>query len=866
MTETTDRPWVVLKFGGTSVGSAENWPTIARVVESRIRAGLRPLLVHSALAGVSDRLDSLANTAGERDPNDAVTSIIERHRALVAELELGELAGLEARFEELRRLAAGIALTAEAGPGVRARLLALGELMATEVATAFLAASGLPTRNVDARTILVSTPRFSSHDPRHFLAADCAAASDVELQKSWSDVDGVLITQGFIASDDKGRTVLLGRGGSDTSAAYLAVRLAAERLEIWTDVPGMFSANPRVIPSARLLRRLSFAEAQEIAATGAGVIHPRCLPVVREGRIPVHVHDTTRPTLAGTVIASAGDESTAQIKAISARRGLTLISMESIGMWQEAGFLARAFAVFSDFDLSVDLVSTSESVVTVTLDESGGATDPEVIDLLKEALQRFCRVRIVRPCAAVSLVGSRMRANLHRLAPALEAFQEHKIFLVSQAASDLNFTVVIEESQVDRLLRALHALIIGENGEDPVIGPSWEQLAEPARQSGVVTAPWWESQRARLLALAAENRSAYVYDLETVRDTARRLRSLQQVDRVLFAIKANPHRAILKTLFDAGIGFECVSDGELRTVIDAFPDMERETVLFTPNFAPREEYETAFAAGVRVTLDNLYPLTAWPEIFAGKAVFARLDLGEGSGHHAHVHTAGSHSKFGIPAGELETLHTLCEQIGVRVVGLHVHGGSGIRDSGHWSRVATELARLSEGFPDVRVLDLGGGLGVAEKEGDTPLDLDALDASLASVRAAFPGLEMWLEPGRYLVSEAGVLLVTVNQVKGKHGTRYIGVSTGMNSLIRPALYGAYHRIVNLTRLEEPATELATVVGPICETGDRLGRDRFLPETREGDVLLIANAGAYGRAMSSHYNLREPAVELTIDAEF
>ena len=103
-------------------------------------------------------------------------------------------------------------------------------------------------------------------------------------------------------------------------------------------------------------------------------------------------------------------------------------------------------------------------------------------------------------------------------------------------------------------------------------------------------------------------------------------------------------------------------------------------------------------------------------------------------------------------------------------------------------------------------------------------------------------------------------------KGKHGTRYIGVSTGMNSLIRPALYGAYHRIVNLTRLEEPATELATVVGPICETGDRLGRDRFLPETREGDVLLIANAGAYGRAMSSHYNLREPAIELTIGAEF
>jgi diaminopimelate decarboxylase/aspartate kinase len=163
---------------------------------------------------------------------------------------------------------------------------------------------------------------------------------------------------------------------------------------------------------------------------------------------------------------------------------------------------------------------------------------------------------------------------------------------------------------------------------------------------------------------------------------------------------------------------------------------------------------------------------------------------------------------------------------------------------------------------VEILDLGGGLGVPEKEGDSVLDLNALDETLAAVHAAYPDLQLWLEPGRFLVSAAGVLLVTVNQLKGKHGTRYLGVSTGMNSLIRPALYGAYHRIVNLSRLGEPATELATIVGPICETGDRLGRDRYLPVTNEGDILLIANAGAYGRAMSSNYNLRAPAPELTL----
>ena len=187
---------------------------------------------------------------------------------------------------------------------------------------------------------------------------------------------------------------------------------------------------------------------------------------------------------------------------------------------------------------------------------------------------------------------------------------------------------------------------------------------------------------------------------------------------------------------------------------------------------------------------------------------------------------------------------------------------GDRDPLHWQRVAKGLIEVAGGLPDVRVLDLGGGLGVPEKEGDAPLDLAALDRSLTEIRAALPGCQLWLEPGRYLVSEAGVLLAKVTQTKTKSGARFVGIATGMNSLIRPALYGAYHGIVHLSRLEGPPAGLVTVVGPICETGDRLGRDRLLPETREGDVMLIANAGAYGYAMSSRYNLREPAEEIML----
>jgi diaminopimelate decarboxylase/aspartate kinase len=180
----------------------------------------------------------------------------------------------------------------------------------------------------------------------------------------------------------------------------------------------------------------------------------------------------------------------------------------------------------------------------------------------------------------------------------------------------------------------------------------------------------------------------------------------------------------------------------------------------------------------------------------------------------------------------------------------------------WEHTARLLAHAAQGFADLRVIDVGGGLGVPERPDQAGVDLARLDTLLLAVRAEHPQLEVWLEPGRYLVAAAGVLLARVTQLKAKGAVRFVGVSTGMNSLIRPALYGAYHEIANLSRADEPATELVSIVGPICESADVLGHDRLLPVTHEGDVLVIANAGAYGHAMSSHYNLRTPAAELFI----
>lgn len=381
-----------------------------------------------------------------------------------------------------------------------------------------------------------------------------------------------------------------------------------------------------------------------------------------------------------------------------------------------------------------------------------------------------------------------------------------------------------------------------------------------------VLEPWWLARRAELLAIAAEASPAYVYDLECLDRAAAELAALGIFDRRLYAVKANPHPEILRRFAALGLGFECVSPGEIERVIQSCPEVSPDRVLFTPNFAPRREYDQALEAGVHLTLDSLHPLLHWQESLAGRAVFVRLDLGRGAGHHSHVRTAGAHSKFGIPREEWSELAELARRAEVRIVGLHSHAGSGILDPEVWRQTAHDLADATSLFPDVKVLDLGGGLGVPDQPNRPRLDLTPLAEALRALRDRLETegrrFQLWLEPGRYLVAEAGVLLATVTQVKGKGENRYVGVDTGMNSLIRPMLYGAHQEIANLTRWGAPLAARVAIVGPICETGDVLGVDRLLPETREGDILLIATSGAYGHSMSSRYNLREPAREVVI----
>jgi len=855
--------WIVLKFGGSSVSKRSRWDTIGALMRRRAEEeGARVLVVVSALSGITNALQAMIDGHDDLPSlRQQAEALIERHAAFAAELGLDAEAVLGEWFVVLRALAAD-ARAASAELPWQAELLAQGELLSSTLGVAYLRTQGMALEWWDARESMraIEQPNASAWSQR--LSVSCDFMDPVARERLVARPERFALTQGFIARAAHGDgTAILGRGGSDTSAAYFGALLKARRVEIWTDVPGMFSANPRQVPDARLLAKLDFAEAQEIATTGAKVLHPRCLTPCREAGVPMWIRDTGNPDLAGTVI--DGQAATvAGVKAISARRGIVLVSMETIGMWQQVGFLAEVFGCFKTHGLSVDLIGSSETNVTVSLDPSDNLVSSNVLEALCRDLERICRVKVIAPCAAITLVGRGMRSRLHRLTEVLATFGRERVHLISQSSNDLNLTFVVDEAIAEGLLPTLHGLLIESNAmpidETAVFGPSWRELGAPRPPRTA----WWQSERARLVELALHGTPTYAYHLPTVRERARQLQALEAVDRAHYALKANPHPAILKALEAEGLGFECVSLAEVEQVFATLPGFDPRRILFTPSFAPRLEFERAFALGVHVTLDNPALLSAWPEVFRGRELTLRVDPGFGSGHHDKVKTGGKEAKFGMPLDEATVAAATAKTLGARVTGLHAHIGSGIFDAHHWREVYARLASVADAIGTVERIDVGGGIGIPYQPEGEPFDMAAFGAMLAAMKAVYPQYALWIEPGRFLVAEAGVLLTRVTSTMHKQGVRRVGLDAGMNALLRPALYNAWHGIVNLSRFEEPPGEPAEVVGPICETGDVLGRRRRLPDaTSEGDVVLLADAGAYGQVMASRYNLRPlPAEEI------
>ena len=771
--------WVVLKFGGTSVSRRHRWDTIGKLAKKRAdETGGRILVVVSALSGVTNEL--LAITAGADDSAQRVAALVQRHRDFCGELGLDAQQVLGERLDILQGLLDD-PRAAQRELDWQAEVLAQGELLSSTLGAAYLSGPrGLDFGWADARQWLVSAPGGENQSAwSRRLSVNCQWQAEGDFKARFDAQPGrMLITQGFIAGHADGGTAIVGRGGSDTSAAYFGALLLALRVEIWTDVPGMFSANPKDVPDARLLTRLDYYEAQEIATTGAKVLHPRAIKPCRDAGVPLAILDTERPHMPGTRIDGAA-AAVPGVKAISRRNGIVLVSMEGIGMWQQVGFLADVFALFKKHGLSVDLIGSAETNVTVSLDPSENLVNTDVLNALSADLAQICKVKVIVPCAAITLVGRGMRSLLHKLSDVWATFGKERVHMISQSSNDLNLTFVIDEAAADGLLPILHEELI-DSGALPVskgevFGARWREIDGDVRPRPL---PWWKSQREKLLAMAWEGTPRYVYHLPTVRARARSLAAISAIDKRYYAIKANPHPAILRTVVEEGFGLECVSLGEIRHVLASVPGLTPQQVLFTPSFAPRSEYTEALALGVTVTLDNVELLQRWPDIFRGRQVWLRIDLGRGDGHHAKVTTGGKDSKFGLPTARVEEFVQLAAELDVRIVGLHAHLGSGVGGNReHWKLMYDELAGFARRIGSVRSIDIGGGLPIPYTADDEPFDLVDWAQGLDELKRVHPQFGLVIEPGRFIAAECGVVLSAVTQVVEKEGIRRVGLDAG-----------------------------------------------------------------------------------------
>ncbi|HEY4494247.1 MAG TPA: diaminopimelate decarboxylase [Candidatus Paceibacterota bacterium] len=349
---------------------------------------------------------------------------------------------------------------------------------------------------------------------------------------------------------------------------------------------------------------------------------------------------------------------------------------------------------------------------------------------------------------------------------------------------------------------------------------------------------------------------AYFYDGKVINTKCRELKKNFPGVKLYYACKANDNKEIIKLIARQGFGVETVSPGEISLARRAGVPYSRMT--FTCGSINERELTAVIKKGIRVHLDSLHQVEIIGKNFPNSEISIRLNQGIGAGHHSHVITGGPDSKFGIDISHIPKLKGLVKKYNLKITGLHQHIGSNVPDAFTLVLAMKTLFKTALSFPDLKHLDFGGGLGVAYHPSDKKLNIKDFAKSAHKLKKVFikkygRNIEMSFEPGRYLVAEAGTLLVKVTDIKENPKKTFVGVNSGFNHLIRPALYGSYHEIINLNNRKGKKEKL-TIVGNICESGDFFAKDRLMVKPKIGDTLAIKNAGAYGYVMSSDYNSR------------
>jgi aspartate kinase len=442
---------IVMKFGGSSVADADCLRQVAERVQHAAAAS--PLVVLSAMGKTTNALFETARIAEGGDLAGAMEGqrrIMATHRLVAEDLFTGAVPErldevLTDLFGELELLLRGVALLRELSPRSMDAIASIGERLSTRIYAAFAGATW-----VDARTILRTDGLFGEATPLSKTIQSLARTLLVPLLGPGR----IVVTQGYIGATEEGLTTTLGRGGSDYSAALLGAALGASEVQIWTDVEGVLTCDPRIVPEALPIPELSFAEAAELAAFGAKVLHPATIQPAVEAGIPVTVRHTWRPEGRFTTI-SAEVRSGRPITALASRGPVTVLTVSSSRMLAQSGFLARLFEVFGRRGVSVDLVATAEVSVSLTVD-----ADVELAMLIQE-LEVFAKVDVHQGRTIIAAVGERLKSTPGLGAKLLIQLGDINVEMISMGANEINLSLVVRQEEADEALRRLHRVLVG---------------------------------------------------------------------------------------------------------------------------------------------------------------------------------------------------------------------------------------------------------------------------------------------------------------------------------------------------------------------------------------------------------------------
>ncbi len=456
---------VVMKFGGTSVEDAVAIRRTGEIVRGRLSRGLQPVVVVSAMAKVTDQLLQAASAAGRGDKAAALATsaaLRVRHHQTAAELiPTGALPPITAliddHFDSLEELLRGLAAVGEVTLRSTDLVASYGERLSSQIVAAAFAAGGLAATHVDARTSIITDAQHTKAVPQPALIAQ-------RLQQHvapHAQAGRVVVLGGFIGATPEGVTTTLGRGGSDYSAALIGSGLHVEAIEIWTDVNGIMTTDPRICPDALRVRTISFEEAAELAYFGAKVLHPATILPAVEKNIPVLVLNSRDPENEGTRITALAPHCRSPFKSIAAKRRLTIIDVVANRMLMAHGYLKAVFDVFDRHKCPVDMVSTSEVSVSLTVDSN------ERLPEIAADLRQFADVKYEGRKALICMVGEDIRGHNGIAAQVFGALRHINLRMISQGASEINMSFMIEEDDVEEAIRSLHSVFFAD--PDPVI-------------------------------------------------------------------------------------------------------------------------------------------------------------------------------------------------------------------------------------------------------------------------------------------------------------------------------------------------------------------------------------------------------------